>query len=140
MINRINLVGRLTRDWDMRFTPSGIAVANGGIAVNRPFKNQHGENEADFFNCVVWRKQAENAAQYTGKGSLVAIDGRLQSRRYENREGRNVTVIEVVAESVQFLDQRQQGQKKESNQSNDVADNLYGGGESIDISDEDLPF
>ncbi|RSL28706.1 single-stranded DNA-binding protein, partial [Salibacterium salarium] len=106
MINRVVLVGRLTRDPELRYTPNGVAVVNFGIAVNRPFTNQQGEREADFFNCVAWRKQAENVANYLKKGSQAGIDGRLQSRRYENQEGRRVTVVEVQAESVQFLEPR----------------------------------
>ncbi|QDI90241.1 single-stranded DNA-binding protein [Salicibibacter halophilus] len=150
-LNNVTLIGRLTRDWELRYTPSGYGVANGGIAVNRPFKNQHGENEADFFNVTVWRKQAENAASYTGKGSLVAIDGRLQSRRYENKHGQNVTAIEVVAESVQFLEPKSQ-QRQSNNEAgandagandagtNDATQALYGDGQQVEINDEDLPF
>ncbi|PSL41728.1 single-strand binding protein [Salsuginibacillus halophilus] len=136
MINNITLVGRLTRDAELRFTANGVGVANFGIAVNRPFKNQQGENEVDFFNCVAWRKLAENVAQYVGKGSQVAIVGRLQSRRYENKEGQNVTAIEVVAENVQFLDTKG-GQKSEAEQDDDP---LKNNGNPIDIGTDDLPF
>ncbi|SDI49549.1 single-stranded DNA-binding protein [Natribacillus halophilus] len=168
MINRVVLVGRLTRDPELRYTPNGIAVANFGIAVNRPFTNQHGEREADFLNCVVWRKQAENVANYLKKGSLAGIDGRVQSRSFENQEGRRVNMVEVQAESVQFLEPRnvtanrggseqgmgqgsapassgsynQQGYGQESrgNTSNLNDDPISNDGEPIDISDDDLPF
>src|SRR5690625_1423837 len=103
-LNRVVLVGRLTREPDLRYTPQVTAVANLRLQVNRQFKNQNGENEADFINCVVWRKPAENTAQYTSKGSLVGIDGRLQSRTYEDKDGKTVFVTEVVADSVQFLE------------------------------------
>jgi single-strand DNA-binding protein len=104
MLNRVILIGRLTRDPELRYTPNGIAVASFGIAVERPFTNQQGEREVDFINIVVWRKQAENCANHLGKGRLVAIEGRLQVRSYENAEGQKRTVSEVVADSVQFLD------------------------------------
>ncbi len=108
MINRVVLVGRLTRDPELRYTPNGVAVANFTIAVNRPFSNQQGERDADFISIVVWRRQAENAANYVAKGSLVGIDGRLQTRSYDNSEGKRVYVTEVVADSVQFLEPKNQ--------------------------------
>ncbi|WP_338471217.1 single-stranded DNA-binding protein [Niallia sp. XMNu-256] len=104
MINRVILVGRLTRDPELRYTPNGVAVATFSLAVNRPFSNQQGEREADFINCVVWRKQAENVANFLKKGSLAGVDGRIQTRNYEGQDGKRVYVTEVVAESVQFLE------------------------------------
>jgi len=104
MLNRVVLVGRLTRDPELRYTPNGVAVAQFTLAVNRPFTNQQGEREADFINCVVWRRQAENVANYLKKGSLAGVDGRLQTRSYDGQDGRRVYVTEVVAESVQFLE------------------------------------
>lgn len=104
MINRVVLVGRLTRDPELRYTANGIAVTTFTLAVNRTFTNQQGEREADFINCVVWRKAAENVANYLKKGSLAGVDGRIQTRSYENNEGRRVYVTEVVADSVQFLE------------------------------------
>ncbi|MBU9710630.1 single-stranded DNA-binding protein [Evansella tamaricis] len=106
MMNRVVLVGRLTKDPELRYTASGVAVATFTLAVNRPFSNQQGEREADFINCVVWRKPAENVANYLKKGSLAGVDGRIQTRSYDNNEGRRVFVTEVVAESVQFLEPR----------------------------------
>ncbi|MBB6450578.1 single-strand DNA-binding protein [Geomicrobium halophilum] len=159
MINRVVLVGRLTRDPELRYTPNGVAVANFGIAVNRPFTNQHGEREADFLNCVVWRKQAENVANYLKKGSLAGIDGRMQSRSFENQEGRRVNVVEVQAESVQFLEPRNVtanrgdsdqsmggsgnygfSQEPQRNTSNLNEDPISNDGKPVDISDDDLPF
>lgn len=93
MINRVILVGRLTKDPELRYTPSGVAVATFTLAVNRPFTNQQGEREADFIQCVVWRRQAENVANFLKKGSLAGVDGRLQTRSYENQEGRRVYEI-----------------------------------------------
>ena len=104
LINRVILVGRLTKDPELRYTPSGVAVATFTLAVNRPFANQQGEREADFVNCVVWRKQAENVANFLKKGSLAGVDGRIQTRNYEGQDGKRVYVTEVVAESVQFLE------------------------------------
>ena len=106
MLNRVVLVGRLTRDPDLRYTPNGVAVANFTIACNRPFSNQQGEREADFINCVVWRKQAENFANYMSKGSLVGVDGRIQTRSFDDQEGKRVFITEVMAESIQFLESR----------------------------------
>ncbi len=104
MLNRVVLVGRLTKDPELKYTPNGVAVANFTLAVNRPFSNQQGEREADFINCVVWRKPAENVANFLKKGSLAGVDGRLQTRSYDNQQGQRVYVTEVMAESVQFLE------------------------------------
>lgn len=130
MINRIILVGRLTKDPELRYTPNGVAVANFTLAVNRPFTNQQGDREADFINIVVWRRQAENAANFLKKGSLAGVDGRLQTRSYDNNEGRRVYVTEVMAESVQFLEPKGSGggsgQGGYGNQDNN---NPFGGGQ-----------
>ncbi|MCQ9303086.1 single-stranded DNA-binding protein [Mammaliicoccus sciuri] len=104
MINRTVLVGRLVRDPEYRTTPSGVQVATFTLAVNRTFTNQQGEREADYINCVVFRKTAENVNQYLSKGKLAGVDGRLQSRSYENKEGQKVFVTEVVCDNVQFLE------------------------------------
>lgn len=158
MLNRVVLVGRLTKDPDLRYTPNGIAVANFTIAVNRPFSNQQGEREADFINCVVWRKQAENLANYMKKGNQIGVDGRLQSRTFEGKDGKTVFVTEVVADSVQFLEpknstqnrgnqgsyspgyQQNQNQSQNQNQNQNQANPFANDGEPIDISDDDLPF
>ncbi|WP_432371934.1 single-stranded DNA-binding protein [Staphylococcus chromogenes] len=120
MINRVVLVGRLTKDPEFRTTPSGVDVSTFTLAVNRNFKSKDGEQQADFINCVVFRKQAENVKNYLSKGSLAGVDGRLQSRSYENQEGRRVYVTEVVCDSVQFLEpknnnQQQNGQTQTGN-------------------------
>ena len=104
MLNRVVLIGRLTQDPELRYTNSGTAVASFSLAVDRPRTNANGERETDFINIVVWQKQAETVSQYLHKGRLAAVDGRLQIRSYENREGQKVRVAEVVAESVRFLD------------------------------------
>ena len=115
MINRVILVGRLTKDPEYRQTPSGVSVATFTLAVNRSFTNSQGEREADFINVVVFRKQAENVNKYLSKGSLAGVDGRIQSRSYENTEGQRVFVTEVVADSVQFMDSK--GSNQQNNQS-----------------------
>lgn len=108
MLNRIILIGRLTRDPELRYTPAnGVAVATFTLAVNRRFSQPGQQREADFIPVVVWKAQAENCAKFLGKGSLVAVEGRLQIRSYEDREGQKRTVAEVVAERVQFLDSRE---------------------------------
>lgn len=104
MINSTTLVGRLTKDPELRTTPSGVEVGNFTLAVNRTFTNQNGEREADFINCIVFRKQAVNVNQYLSKGKLAGIVGRLQTRSYENTEGQKVYVTEVVCDNVQFLE------------------------------------
>jgi single-strand DNA-binding protein len=104
MMNRVVLVGRLTKDPDLRYTPNGVPVATFTLAVNRTFSNQQGEKEADFINCVIWRRPAENVANFLKKGSLAGVDGRIQTRTYEGQDGKRVYVTEVVADSVQFLE------------------------------------
>ena len=104
MINRVVLVGRLTRDPDLRYTNSGTSVASFTVAVDRNFTNQQGNREADFINCVVWGKSAENFANFTHKGSLVGIEGRIQTRSYENQQGNRVYVTEVVTENFSLLE------------------------------------
>lgn len=114
MINRVVLVGRLTKDPEFRTTPNGVSVASFTLAVNRTFTNAQGEREADFINVVVFRKQADNVNNYLKKGNLAGVDGRMQSRSYENQEGKRVFVTEVVADSVQFLEPK--NNKQSSNQ------------------------
>lgn len=167
MINRVVLVGRLTKDPELRYTPSGVAMARFTLAVNRTFSNQSGEREADFINCVVWRKQAENTANYLKKGSLAGVEGRIQTGSYEGQDGKRVYTTDVVADSVQFLEprnssgERNQGgqssggngqqqfstpsyqQNQPMNQQNytrvdeDPFSNSNG---PIEVSDDDLPF
>jgi single-strand DNA-binding protein len=143
MINRVVLIGRLTRDPELRYTTTGVAVCRFNVAVNRNYLNQHGEREADFINIVSWRGLAENCANYLRKGSLVGIDGRLQTGKYENKEGRIVYTTDVVAEDVRFLEP-----KKSKVSSTVPSDDPFGGegdpfegeGKQIDASKWDLPF
>lgn len=148
MMNRVVLVGRLTKDPELRYTPSGAAVAIFTLAVNRTFTNQQGEREADFINCVVWRKPAENVANFLKKGSLAGVDGRLQTRSYEGQDGKRVYVTEVQAESVQFLEPRSNSgdnrrndyQSNNQSQRNNYDEDPFKNSGQIDISDDDLPF
>lgn len=135
MINNVTLVGRLTKDVDLRFTQNGKAVASGTLAVNRPFKNANGETEADFINIVIWGKPAENTANYTNKGSLIGVTGRIQTRNYENNQGQRVYVTEVGCDSVQFLEPKKQEQQRYTHDQNDPFQGDY-----VDIKDSDLPF
>ncbi|XVK96007.1 single-stranded DNA-binding protein [Staphylococcus nepalensis] len=144
MINRAILVGRLTKD--PNFMENQVAVANFTVAVNRTFKNKNGEQETDFINVVTFRKQAENVNNYLSKGSLVGIDGRIQTRNYENKDGQRIFVTEVVADSVQFLEPKGQsnnqslerrGQAKP--QQAQAKDNPFANG-AADISESELPF
>jgi single-strand DNA-binding protein len=112
MINNVVLVGRLTRDADLRYTPSGRAVATITLAVNRQFKNPQGQYDADFINVVLWGQTAETLAKYTSKGSQIGVIGRIQTRNYENQQGQRVYVTEVVADSFQFLESRAASQER----------------------------
>nr|WP_062105232.1 single-stranded DNA-binding protein [Bacillus niameyensis] len=137
MLNRVVLVGRLTKNVDLRYTPNGVAVANFTLAVNRPFK-QDGEQKADFINVQVWRKPAENVANYLKKGSLCGVDGRIQTRNYEGQDGKRVYVTEVVADSVQFLEPKRDGQAQSNYQASNQDDPFQG--DAVDINSDDLPF
>jgi len=128
MINRSVLVGRLTRDPELRYTSGGAAVATFSLAVNRNFTNQNGEREADFINCVIWRKAAENFANFTHKGSLVGIDGRIQTRNYENQQGQRVYVTEVVVENFSLLESRAESERYRANNGGGSAPTNNGGG------------
>ena len=156
-INNVVLVGRMTRDADLQYTANNIAVATFNLAVNRDFKNQNGEREADFINCVIWRQQAENLANWAKKGALVGITGRIQTRNYENQQGQRVYVTEVVAETFRILESRNAQGQREGGNSQAPSQNNYGNagnqtpnfgngfgdlgsGTPMDISDDDLPF
>lgn len=143
MLNSVVLVGRLTRDAELRYTPQNQAVATFSLAVNRGFKNQNGEREADFVNCVIWRQQAENLANWAKKGDLIGITGRIQTRNYENQQGQRVYVTEVVAEKFQLLEfskQNNQNQTQNYNQQPNFGRNEPMESNPMDISDDDLPF
>ena len=118
MINNVVLVGRLTRDAELRYTQSNIAVATFTLAVNRPFKNEAGERDADFINCVIWRLSAENLANWAKKGSLIGITGVIQTRSYDNQQGQRVYVTEVVASNFQLLESRNSQQNNQGHQDN----------------------
>ena len=156
MINNVVLVGRMVRDAELRYTPSNVAVATFTLAVNRTFKSQNGEREADFINVVMWRQQAENLANWAKKGSLIGVTGRIQTRSYDNQQGQRVYVTEVVAENFQMLESRsvregQTGGGHSAPSSNYSAptqsvpdfsrnENPFGATNPLDISDDDLPF
>ncbi|WP_346234527.1 single-stranded DNA-binding protein [Lysinibacillus telephonicus] len=106
MINSVVLVGRLTKDPELRYTPSGVAMCRFTVAVNRAFSNEQGEREADFIQCLAWRKQAENLANFMRKGSLIGIEGRIQTGSFEGQDGKRVYTTDVVANSIQFLEPR----------------------------------
>lgn len=108
MINQVTLVGRLTKDPELKRTSEGTPVTSVTVAVNRQFRNQNGEIEADFVQCSLWKKTAENTSRYCRKGSLVGITGRIQTRYYDNHEGKRIYVTEVLADSVRFLEQKKQ--------------------------------
>ena len=138
MIDNVVLVGRLTRDPELRYTPSNVAVATFSLAVNRNFKNQAGDREADFINCMIWRKPAELLSEWCKKGNLVAITGRIQTRSYENQQGQRVYVTEVVAESFQLLEKRDKT-ADHSSMENQMPPS-FGASNPMDIPDDGLPF
>ncbi len=158
-MNKVFLIGRLTKDPELRYTGSNLPVATFSIAVNRNFSNANGEREADFINIVVWRKQAENVKNYIGQGSQVAIDGRIQTRTYDDKDGVKRYITEVVADNVQFLDTKASREQKSSPTGNnsyeaipdmdvqtdvksqDIQDDPFKDfGEEIKIEDSELPF
>ncbi len=156
-MNKVFLIGRLTRDPELRYTGSNVAVASFSLAVNRNYTNQAGEREADFINIVVWRKQAENVKNYLSQGSQVAIDGRIQTRSYDGEDGKKKYVTEVVADNVEFLGTKSSNQNSQASTTNeptpydfgkepssngtDVDSNPFADfGSSIEISDYELPF
>lgn len=153
-MNKVFLIGRLTRDPELRYTSSNLPVATFSIAVNRNFTNQSGEREADFINIVVWRKQAENIKNYLKQGSQVAIDGRIQTRTYDGEDGKKRYITEVVADNVQFLDTKSSRNDTfqdqavspssfgdEISQTTDVKTDPFADfGSNIEINDDELPF
>lgn len=154
MINSVNITGRLTKDPELRYTPSGVAVVRFVLAVNRSFSNNQGEKEADFINCTVWRKPAENVANFLKKGSLTGVTGRIQTGSYEGTDGKRVYTTEVVAENVTFLEPKptsssntnnsQQNNQYASNQQQNYTrvdeDPFANNGGPVELSDDDLPF
>ena len=157
-MNKVFLIGRLTRDPELRYTGNNTPVASFSLAVNRSFTNQQGEREADFFNITVWRKQAENVKNYLNQGSQVAVEGRLQTRSYEDKDGQKRYVTEVVADNVEFLGSKNSSNNSSNGSNNeeptpydfgdekepkgtDVDSNPFADfGSSIEISDDELPF
>ena len=140
MLNNVVLVGRLTKDAELRYTQSNVAVATFTLAVNRTFKSENGEREADFINCVMWRKQAENLANWAKKGTLIGITGRIQTRTYDNQQGQRVYVTEVVAENFQLMESRKDGSQQTVDNHDQQAPNFTRNSNPMDISDDDLPF
>lgn len=142
MLNSVTLVGRMAGDAELRCTPNNQAVATFRLAVNRPFKNQNGEREADFINCVIWRQQAENLANWAKKGALIGITGRIQTRSYENQQGQRVYITEVVADSFQLLESRKdrEGGQSQGYSHPDFSRQTQMNANPMDISDDDLPF
>ncbi|WP_119327498.1 single-stranded DNA-binding protein [Companilactobacillus musae] len=118
MINRVVLVGRLTRDPELRYTANGAAVASFTVAVNRQFTNSQGEREADFIGCTIWRKAAENFVNFTKKGSLVGIDGRIQTSSYDNQQGQRVYRTDVIVENFSLLESRAESERRDSGNGN----------------------
>lgn len=142
MLNNVSLVGRLTKDVELRYTPSNVAVATFTLAVNRTFKNENGDREADFINCVMWRQQAENLANWAKKGALIGITGRIQTRSYDNQQGQRVYVTEVVAETFQLLESKGQGNQGQQRQAQQETPDFSRNANTnpLDITEEDLPF
>ena len=155
MINNVVLVGRLTKDAELRYTPANVAVATFTLAVNRTFKSQSGEREADFINCVIWRQPAENLANWARKGALIGITGRIQTRNYENNQGQRVYVTEIVADNFQMLESKKSASENMQASPTTTSpfddenpfkpkmasgSNPFGDSSPIDISDDDLPF
>lgn len=114
MVNRVVLVGRLVRDVELRYTSNGTAVGSFTLAVNRNYADQSGQRQTDFINCVIWRKPAETLSKYTGKGSLLAVEGRIQTRSYENNNGQRVYITEIVVDNYTFLETKAESETRRS--------------------------
>ena len=158
MINRAVLTGRLTKDPELRTTQSGLSVAAFNLAVDRQYSNSKGGRDTDFISCVIWRKSAENFCNFTSKGSLVGIDGRIQTRNYDDKDGKRVYVTEVVVDNFALLESKKDRQNNNNgnninnhsgnysknnnsaNYGNNNQDPFNNPGDTIDISDDDLPF
>ena len=133
-MNNVSLIGRLTKDPDLRYTSSGMAVATFSLAVQRSFRNKEGNYEADFINCVCWNKSGETLANHVKKGQRIGVTGRIQTRNYENEQGNRVYVTEVVVEGFTFLEKKDENQN--SNQRGFGASNNQG----PTVTNDDLPF
>jgi single-strand DNA-binding protein len=147
MLNRTILVGRLTKDPEVKYTSSNIPYARFTVAVNRTFAGPNGEREADFISCIAWRKQAENMARFVHKGSLVGVEGRIQTGRYDDKDGNTVFTTDVVCDSVQFLEPKSSGQPEPDYVPREYNDSYTErpverkqNTPSIDVSEDDLPF
>ena len=152
-MNKVCLIGRITRDPELRYTSSNIPSVRFTLAVNRTFSNQNGEREADFINCIAWRNQAENVKKYVTKGSLVAVEGRIQTGSYE-KDGQRIYTTDIVADNVQFLESKNQSQNRQDNvtpsdfanedstpATTDTSEEVFADfGDSIEISDDDIAF
>ena len=135
-MNNVSLVGRLTKDVELKYTGSQTAVATGTLAVNRQFKSANGEKETDFINIVAWRKTAEILSSYASKGSQIGITGRIQTRKYEGNDGKRVYVTEVVAESINLLDSRSSNEQQPPQKQ----ERLFSASSPVDIDELTLPF
>ncbi|MEB3103053.1 single-stranded DNA-binding protein [Ferviditalea candida] len=134
MLNRSILIGRLTRDPELRYTPSGVATCTFTLAVDRPFKTQLGERETDFINIVTWRQLAETCSNYLRKGRLTAVEGRIQTRNYD-KDGRKIYVTEIMADNVRFLEHTNAREAEENG-----GGPIKGEENELDFLNDDLPF
>lgn len=135
MINNVCLVGRLTRTVDLRYTQNGTAFGSFSLAIDRNYKKESGEKETDYINCVIWRKPAVNLSNFTKKGSLIGVEGRLQSRSYENKEGQKVYVMEVLVENFSLLESKAVTEGRQQEPIGNVEQVQFG-----EVNDDDLPF
>lgn len=138
-MNKVVLIGRLTKDVELRYTENNMSVAKFTLAVKKSFKNVDGEYESDFFNIVVWNMSAENCSKYLHKGSKVAVDGRIQTRSYE-KDGQKRYVTEIVANKVEFLDSKKQNTNETQKEEIEEKDPFEEFGEIVTADNEDLPF
>lgn len=155
MINNVVLVGRLTKDVDLRITSKGDSVGSFTLAISRTYTNQNGDRETDFINCIIWRKPAETLAKYSRKGSLIGITGRIQTRNFD-KDGKRVFVTEVIAENFQLLENKKMNEERQNQDTNspsaseepslpkfdkfNLEDNIQDFSRSIEIDNDDLPF
>lgn len=139
-MNKVVLIGRLTRDPELRYTSNNTPVATFTLAVNRNYTNEDGEREADFINVVVWKKAAESVKNYLGKGRQAAVNGRIQTRSYEDENGNKRYITEVIAEGVEFLDSKKESSENTNAVAEEQSNPFAEFGSSIEISNDELPF
>lgn len=139
-MNKVCLIGRITKDPEIRYTANNVAVATFSLAINRTYKNANGGYDADFINCIAFRNTADLLGKYVHKGDQLGIEGHIQTRNYDDKDGKKVYVTEIVVDSLDFTGNKKEQTNEPKQVEQPVTDPYKDFGEAIEISDEDLPF